>query len=149
MKSMRQEANLKDKWLPTISFLPVILLIVLPIPSFSENKFHMICPDEVKSLLKTSIKVTGWVYTKNSSSPDGLILEIPRKIHTLKVINIQNAKPFFSPIFYFTLVLKINLHDKYILVFEKVKDGDLHVMIFLLDENSSLPYVCKLRYSGL
>ena len=128
----------------------MILLIVLPIPSFSENKFHMICPDEVKNLLKKSIKVTGWVYTKKSSSLDGLILEIPYKINTLKVINIQNIKGIFAPTIYFTLIQTINLHDRYMLVFEKIGIGnDLYVRIILLDENSSLPYVCELLYSGL
>jgi len=151
---MWREENLKYKWLSALSLLLVISLVVLPIPSFSENKFYLICPDEVKNLLKTSIKVTGWVYTEKSSIPDGLILEIPREIHTeihtLKVIDIQNIKGIFEPTVYFALLQSINLRDRYVLVFKRIGNGDLYVRISLLDEISlRFPYVCELQYWGL
>ena len=109
----------------------------------------MICPDKVKSLLKTSIKVTGWVYTEKASLPDGLILEIPHKIRNFKVIDVQNIRGIFDPSIHFKLIQSISLRDRYVLVFKRIGSGDLYVRISLLDESSILPYICELQYWGV
>ncbi len=155
---MRREAYLKEKLLPTISFL-MILLIVLPLPSFSENKenkLYVICPDKIQNLLEKSIKAIGWTYVEGYPAADGVILEIPYKIHNLKIISIRNVKGYFEHTVYFELLQLIKLHNRYLAVFERVRTrkilgdpGDLYVKIILLDENSSLPYVCGLQIDGL
>lgn len=145
---MWQEGNVRYKLLASF-LLSVILLVVLTTPSFPGSRFYMICPDKVKSLLKTSIKVTGWVYTEKASLPDGLILEIPHKIRNFKVIDVQNIRGIFDPSIHFKLIQSISLRDRYVLVFKRIGSGDLYVRISLLDESSILPYICELQYWGV